>query len=217
MKKRSFTLIELLVVVATVAVLVALLLPALAQARAKAQRIACGSNWRQVGVVVRMYLHDNARLPKFAPGSQGDPRAFYGASWGGFGPLRPYLQADWLDHPWLHPLRTDRRGIFSCPAGILYTEPTLLNIMYIFPYTAALDIDLPAERNEQFSGTAVGVCDVWSLVYSAAPYLPSGHDQEGLNTLYLDGHVTWKRTETFSGVGYYAYSPYTGYKKAFNE
>ena len=58
-QKKAFTLIELLVVITIIAVLVALLLPALNNARARAKQIACVANLKQIYTAESMYLDDN--------------------------------------------------------------------------------------------------------------------------------------------------------------
>jgi len=77
-KGSGFTLIELLVVIAIIAILAALLLPALSRAKASALRIRCAGNLHQIGLGLRMYLDDFQKFPKYGdPLFGGSPRASY--------------------------------------------------------------------------------------------------------------------------------------------
>ena len=63
----GFTLVELLVVIATMAVLMGVLIPALASVRTSARKITCLSNLRQIGIAVHSYAHDNQGNIPFGP------------------------------------------------------------------------------------------------------------------------------------------------------
>ena len=104
MKRRSringFTLIELLVVIAILAVLAALLLPALKEAQARAIQITCMNNLHQIGIACHTYAHDHdGRFPRMEPETGGNyqlDNAYEGGVPHGLGHLLPdYMANEW--------------------------------------------------------------------------------------------------------------------------
>src|SRR5712664_1497697 len=102
--RRGFTLIELLVVIAIIAILAALLLPALSKAKASAKRIHCASNLHQLGAALHLYVDEFRRYPAFSSAA--------------IGPLPPSLRDAFWDAQIL-PYCAGNKGAFLC-AGLTY-------------------------------------------------------------------------------------------------
>jgi len=230
---KSFTLIELLVVVAIIAVLVALLLPAVQQARMQALATACASNWRQVGIYLTLYENDYGKFPKCDPRGSEMRSVYYGEPVG-FGLLGPYVpDPNWVGPWWASPPGSAlKRGVFSDPTGAadFGSVGGLINILYLLPYTSPgseppwrggmppFPWPTLAYRDRP-SAIASSACDIRTSVnpYQFVPIIPYAHRGRGINILFVDGHVRWKTTDRFADFGYAVPDPWVKYKLVLNE
>ena len=91
-KQRGFTLIELLVVIAVIAILIALLLPAVQSVREAARRSQCKNNLKQIGLALHNYLDVNKSFPPGGCIPAGTTFTGNNGSWSIHGRILPYLE-----------------------------------------------------------------------------------------------------------------------------
>jgi prepilin-type N-terminal cleavage/methylation domain-containing protein len=134
--RRAFTLIELLVVIAIIAILAAMLLPALSAAKQKAWTTQCLSNLRQVGLGMKMYADDN--------------NGFYPESGG----VVPWNQTDptTKHSSWMQMIisYTANTNIYHCPANQRFPEEEQSAFNYFNGARAAYIASDPDPANRHF-------------------------------------------------------------------
>jgi prepilin-type N-terminal cleavage/methylation domain-containing protein len=200
-RPAGFTLIELLVVIAIIAILAALLLPALARAKDESKRAKCLSNLRQIGITQAMYTGDNR-----------DVFPFSGAGW----PQLPFVDLLKLYSPYI-PNHTNNGGFFLCPADsglgfniewvlangyfttnqLLFpnsyyyyqdfynTSPLIPNAQRTLAIRKTRDVRYPTRK-------AISPCfaSTGKSAYNVDLDTPTyGHGTEGMQLLFVDGHA----------------------------
>ncbi len=211
--RRAFTLIELLVVISIIAILLAILLPALERSREQANTLRCGTNLNQIGAGLVIYASEYGNeyprtvyVPDVAPCAGTNPAAPDPFVAGGPNPndvsaaLFLLLRVEHLSAKIFNDPYTDEVATTPEPAPDTSIRSNFTNVdknlsySYANPYpskaAAAAGYRLNNRMNQGFAMAA-------DLNPGTGPGKNSrNHEGHGQNVLYADSHVEWKKVTT---------------------
>jgi prepilin-type N-terminal cleavage/methylation domain-containing protein/prepilin-type processing-associated H-X9-DG protein len=225
-RRTAFTLIELLIVIAIIAVLVAMLLPALARARQSAIKLQCASNLRQLGIAIHAYAADQRG---FVPPWAGDLDG--GGGWhqtitpsATVWPYFNHFVSQYVDrglplvsYAQIGTLPVNRNSILYCPANDDRPRGLINGVHYHpaavsfaggtqAPYFNGTPLWMKLTRANRFPNGAVLLHDGVFWGASASPVYRNQNNHgwrpnrlsKGGNVLFCDGRVEWYDTERWS-------------------
>ncbi len=226
MKRKGFTLIELLVVVAIIALLVAILLPSLANARNQAKSVACASNLRSVVSVQYIYASEyNGVVPSYYEYTSPTPGS--------------YAWSQWLTNNGY--VNKNNRSILLCSAYVPYTFPTsygeysTYGMIRDFSGTVMSEVWLSPHTNQNVFykiGNAVVntsnlplVADTvkiddsklqqfycfWSNDYSSGVHIRLMHPGNKANIGFADGHAEAVTNKDLIKIGFVSGHGWSGF------
>ena len=114
--RKGFTLVELLVVIGIIALLVALLLPAINKAKSVGQRVACINNQKQLQMAHTMFSDDHGDKILYSSSWKNEKSAKYAWAAGSLNIEKFGNRAMWLKRSPLYPYAGKSVGVFKCPA-----------------------------------------------------------------------------------------------------
>ena len=199
----GFTLVEMLVVIASIGLLAALLLPVLAQTKARARRIECVGDLREIGLACHVFANDHGgKYPTQVSTNDGGALEFVAAGYGSSGDF--YFSFSYL-YPLSGALATPK--LFACPADL--ERPAATNFSQFNNLNFSFDVGLAGNANDPRwllaadRGLPAGrtIADTIRHVPAPFPSRWSGAHAPGGNILFADGHVELSSSATMGSEG----------------